>query len=682
MVPPRKYRLVALVFCCCFSAPVFADSPACHMVATDPREADKQYKATAHKDLDGLTVIAACKKAVDQNPSDGRLQYQLARGYSATGLTKETLVHLKRGADAGYAHAQIDLYNWVNAKRPGISLTDAEMASLLVHASAQGQLQARFALARAYFSGTYVTKNVAQAAKLMKPLAEQGFPDAMRDYGQLIATGLVEGEDASGANVWLEKAIKAGDPEAMTIVGKAIHSKGDVDQAFKLFMAAAERGHAEGAYLVSVILIKTRKKEYRPDSLRYLKQASDAGFIQANHDYAVLILKGDVTSEKPTTAVQLLEKAAMAGHGQAKGALFKIYFEGTRGIPADVAKGKQFMNKLVAAGDTNAMIELGDYFLSKEKNKASAERLFKQAADAGNSSAYGKLVKLYMQESYNYKAAAPWIEKDLQAGSMAGLKLATTRAKYHKKYNDFSDILTIARRVADPKQLWNIYKEMFTYGGYSKFWFEKQKLANHIVRKHERGAGLVAQNYVSTLKSYVRGRLFGRKEYYPDQISSQLADLKKLLNNRYNLTSYVRKDVTDIIQKVEPVLKKHKSEFKEHQALLKKEQAQTAIYRKGHRQYCGDLPPLPADRAKSKEINASNKRKNAWRTCMNKLYKTLWNLPSPDGYAYQFTKTTVGYEFNWVGKPINDVRSALINSIHNDIKLIENRTIARNKRIK
>ena len=97
------------------------------------------------------------------------------------------------------------------------------------------------------------------------------------------------------------------------------------------------------------------------------------------------------------------------------------------GIPANEQIGLDWIGKAVAQGDTEAMIELGIYKLYEVNGPESAQEayeLFKKAGDAGNSSGYDCVARMYKQGlgfGQDYAKAKIWFEKAIAHGNTSAM---------------------------------------------------------------------------------------------------------------------------------------------------------------------------------------------------------------------------------------------------------------------
>ena len=127
----------------------------------------------------------------------------------------------------------------------------------------QGNVQAQFALAGAYYNGNGVSRDSAEGAQWLLRAAEQGYASAQCDLGAMYIKGVGVEQSYQDAQKWLHKAAEQGDALAQHSLG-SIFAKGfrdksvgffyrvvfasatrDYVEAYKWFTLAAKNGHEQ-----------------------------------------------------------------------------------------------------------------------------------------------------------------------------------------------------------------------------------------------------------------------------------------------------------------------------------------------------------------------------------------------------------------------------------------------------
>jgi uncharacterized protein len=156
----------------------------------------------------------------------------------------------------------------------------------------------------AYDRGNYKT-----AQRLLKPLAEQGNPQAQAKLGNMYWLGLGVPESDKSAAKWLTKAANQGDPEAEVALGKLYVLGSGVPQdyakAAALFRRPAKQGSADAQFFMGMLysygngVPKNLVKAYM-----WFKRSADQGNTGAR-DAANLVMQ-------QMTPDQLAEAESMA----------------------------------------------------------------------------------------------------------------------------------------------------------------------------------------------------------------------------------------------------------------------------------------------------------------------------------------------------------------------------------
>ncbi|WP_439534075.1 SPOR domain-containing protein [Polymorphobacter sp.] len=144
------------------------------------------------------------------------------------------------------------------------------------------------------------------------------------------------GEWAAAVRMWQPFA-DGGNPDAMYNIGQARKlGRGlprDEVQARAWFRRAAERGHRPAQANLGILLFQLGEK---PEALRWLKTAADAGEPRAQYVYGVASWNGDGVARSLTIAYAYLARAADQGLEEAASALNRLT---PRITPAERAAG-------------------------------------------------------------------------------------------------------------------------------------------------------------------------------------------------------------------------------------------------------------------------------------------------------------------------------------------------------
>ena len=196
--------------------------------------------------IDVAQALPACELAVEEHPSSGRFNYQLARIYSAAGRNKEAISAYRKAADLGYTRAV-----WALGYRAlYVPPTDpAAGLGLLERAAAAGDVYAIHTLGQTYYEGRGVPKDLEKARKLFETAARMGHTFSMNSLGRMYLRGeTVEANPAMARRYWEELAAR-GDIYGLDNLGflylDGVDVPKDPARALAYFQQASELGHPE-----------------------------------------------------------------------------------------------------------------------------------------------------------------------------------------------------------------------------------------------------------------------------------------------------------------------------------------------------------------------------------------------------------------------------------------------------
>jgi uncharacterized protein len=95
------------------------DITRCDLLAANPPDPDRVAPGVERHDVDLPAAIAACEQAVQEDPANVRVRYQLARVLSYAGQHERALAEMRRSADLGYRQAQFLYGLSIMNARPG-----------------------------------------------------------------------------------------------------------------------------------------------------------------------------------------------------------------------------------------------------------------------------------------------------------------------------------------------------------------------------------------------------------------------------------------------------------------------------------------------------------------------------------------------------------------------------------
>jgi TPR repeat protein/uncharacterized protein (UPF0335 family) len=316
--------------------------------------------------LDPDTAIAACTKAVADNPRVARYLYNLGRAYqklgAQPGLDKDAHESALRRARLAYDDAQkggyISALNDLAALYESDDSTgssSAEAVDLLKRGAQQGDPLAMYNLALHYQLGSNgVPRDFVQAAEFFGKAAESGSVSAMVEYGValLYGRGLAQPNPRRGVE-WLQRAADAGSVRARLWLAKTYQYgdacyrcnelnsvRPDPDLALLWFARVAETGDADAqAAMARMMEEGIGLLNPQPEvAERYWRLAAYGGNATAQYEFADRLRRGFLLVKQEYgehEIVTMLQRAMSQGAPEAALALAQIDRSGELGQAKD-----------------------------------------------------------------------------------------------------------------------------------------------------------------------------------------------------------------------------------------------------------------------------------------------------------------------------------------------------------
>lgn len=276
---------------------------------------------------------------------------------------------------------------------PAPEPTPEQKLAELVKKAETGVANAQVSLAKMYYAGEGVAKDMAKATELYEKAAAQGHPDAQFKLGWIFATGEGVPKDAARIVEWTQKAAAQGDARAQLVLGgmyaKGTGVKQDAATALELIQKAAAQGNAEAQYILGGEVFRSGIEGLAPKNLaksvEWLQKAAEQGHEKAQMDLAGMYAKGEGVTKDATKAIELWEKAAALGNAATQMDVARIYEKG-EGVPKNAVKAFEWGQKAAARGDAEAEAYLGRlYYYGRGTpiNAMKAFELWQKAAVQG-----------------------------------------------------------------------------------------------------------------------------------------------------------------------------------------------------------------------------------------------------------------------------------------------------------
>ena len=276
--------------------------------------------------------------------------------------------------------------------------------------SAKGQYQ----LARCYYKGYFVDKNIHEAVKWYRKAADNGQVDAQYMMGVLYSEGDGVIVDKQESVKWFRKAAEQGDIVAQNNLGTLYYNGEDVEQdykeALKWYKLAAEQGNilAQGNIGLCYYFGNGVTQNYE-DAVKWIKLAADKGEGFFQRWLGICYYYGHGVNEDYNEAVKWFKLAAEQGDARAQYYFGHCYNNGD-GVPNNTAEAEKWLKMAADNGDDDAKIELREIH---KKNVVYEKEYIKDllvAASNGDADALMDLGELYYKGNNiinkNWKNAA------------------------------------------------------------------------------------------------------------------------------------------------------------------------------------------------------------------------------------------------------------------------------------
>lgn len=333
--------------------------------ALDPAR-PPEVRGVSFDKIDAEAAVAACNKAVDDNPRITRYFYNLGRAYQSLAARPgiddaeralalhRALVHYNDAAKRGYVSALNNLAV-LYSSGDGVDESESEATSLFKRAAQQGNPLAMYNLALRYKDGTGgLQRDFGQATEWFAKSAESGYVPAMVEMGDALKRGRGVISNPRRAVEWYQRAAEAGSPSAKLQLG-LIYLFGYVDRAGPegsnsirsdntlalLWLGrVAETGDSTAQGLIALMMEKgVGLPNPQPEvAERYWRMAAHGGDDFAEVEFADRLRNGMMLVKQEYGAnegVTLLRHAMSQGSAQAALALAQIYRKGDLGQAKD-----------------------------------------------------------------------------------------------------------------------------------------------------------------------------------------------------------------------------------------------------------------------------------------------------------------------------------------------------------
>lgn len=408
-------------------------------LVTSPDEPGIRFsKGGGDEELD--PIVAACRAAMEQYPSESRFTYRLGIALRAKldgdGAREALLMGTLLGSPGAFDEmASILLASGsVEEQRNGIALLEEAVArfdhpelkrglaaalardiggrsdkarafSLLEEASGQNHLPAIVDLGMSYEFGAGVEKNPETAAQLYETAEIQGSAYGAYRLGELYRDGPAEFRDMARAVQFYTRAGERGFAAAFNRLGQ-IASAGqagprDYDLALRHYSEAATRGYVPAMANIANLYANGAGRPIDYGLAReWYQKAFARGNACAGSSVGMLYDHGRGVKQDMAEAFRWYEKSAARNCSTAVSNLGYAYQNG-RGVPVDQKRALGYFERAASLGDAAALTNLAYAYkhglMGLAKDLAKARDYYERAVAAGNATAMNNLGMMYIE---------------------------------------------------------------------------------------------------------------------------------------------------------------------------------------------------------------------------------------------------------------------------------------------
>lgn len=368
---------------------------------------------------------------------DVKAQYDLGYANFEEKNYKEAVYWIQKAADKGYAAAQSQLgYCYEHAL--GVKQDYTKAVKLYYKAAQQGLGAAQNNLAYCYQVGHGVEQDYAKAEKWYRKALENGTTVAQGNLDRLLLAkkemedkvpadeqfklGIVhfDNEEYAEAFRWFLKAAEKGHAEAQTAVatcyagGMGVKRSGS--EALKWFRKAAEQGESESEYMLGKLYLEgAGVPKNESEGIKWITRSAEHGYLVAQlYFVAKYYPKG-----KYEEAYKWVKMAAEAGEAECQYILSKYYSRGLGGVKEDKEKAIKLVRQAAENGSSNAQFVLADCYrrgigVGISFSLDEARKWYTKAANQGNKEAKEMLDRLN-EKAVDMGLSVKWASRNLGA---------------------------------------------------------------------------------------------------------------------------------------------------------------------------------------------------------------------------------------------------------------------------
>ncbi len=323
-------------------------------------------------------------------------------------------------AEAGDSNAMCELGEMYHRGTWGFERDYTKAIEWYLKSAEAGNSAAMLGLAEMYGEGTGVTENWAKAIEWTEKAVGAGNIDAMLDLGRAYLFGKVVPKNVAKALELLRRAAEAGSDVAMLELGTIYYRGEEVKQnctkAFEWVSKAADKGDDRSAKFFLALLYHEGCGVARDDAkaLEWIRKARP----RPSESMVLLFFLEYLREPELVSRDNVVDLCVMAANAGDSGAMlwlgnhFELYAK-------DIRKALEWYQKGAAAGDATCMFCLGEIYkkgVGVEKDYLKSVEWFRKAAEAGHNGGMLELALAY-KKGRDYTNAVAWFRKAAKAGN-------------------------------------------------------------------------------------------------------------------------------------------------------------------------------------------------------------------------------------------------------------------------
>lgn len=207
----------------------------------------------------------------------------------------------------------------------GISKSPTETEKWMRRSAEAGCAMAQYNLGLCFILGDCVKQNDSEGAKWLRCAAEQGFAGAQHLLGKCYVEGRGVSRDKQLGIMWVQRAVSQGYSPAKCYLGKLYKLNGDYEEAFGLFLSAAEEDEPEAQYEIASMYEQgiSVEQDYR-EALKWYRWSAKKNNMNAQFNLACMHLYQRGTTYNEKYIKHWLQAAMNNGHPSAKAHLEQL----------------------------------------------------------------------------------------------------------------------------------------------------------------------------------------------------------------------------------------------------------------------------------------------------------------------------------------------------------------------